>query len=350
MKKRIIFFILMFAVLIFTGCSKNTQNKILKKVNDNIQKHDKYEVKANLEIISNDESYNYSVLLDNYKDKYYKVSLINKANSKEQVILKNDEAVYVITPSLNKSFKFQSSWPNNGSQIYLLESIYNDLKTDEKRSFEITKNGYVFISEVEYPSNKSLKKQKVTIDNDYYIKKVEILNKKDIPMMTIVFDRPKSKNLKEDDFSLDNFIEEEKEDEESDEEKEGKKSKEEQESEETETTGDLDDILYPLYLPSNTKLSHKQTVNTENGQRAILTFAGDKSFILVEENSTKEKEFTVIPTSGEPCIFMDAIGSISDNSVTWTSNNVDYYLTSTVMSQNELMEVAQSINITPNTK
>ena len=91
-------------------------------------------------------------------------------------------------------------------------------------------------------------------------------------------------------------------------------------------------------------------VNTEKGERAILTFAGDKSFILVEESSMKEDEFTVVPTSGEPCIFMDAIGTLSDNSVSWTSNNVDYYLTSSVMNQKEMLQVAQSINVIPNTK
>ena len=348
MKKKIIFFLLL-GILLFSGCTNNNQNKILKKIKSNIDKHEKYEVKANLELISNDESYNYSVVLDNYKDKYYKVSLINKANSKEQVILKNEDAVYVITPSLNKSFKFQSSWPNNSSQIYLLESVYNDIKTDEKRTFDVTKNGYIFTSEVSFPSNIALKKQKVTVDNDYYIRKVEILNKNDVAMMTIVFERPKGKNLNTDDFSLDNFIEKEEETKEKEDKESTTEEKEDKESKE-ETVSALDDILYPLYLPPNTKLSNKQTVNTENGQRAILTFAGDKSFILVEENSIKEDEFTVVPTSGEPCLFMDAIGSLSDNSITWTSNDVDYYLTSTVMNQKELMEVAQSINITPNTK
>ena len=57
-----------------------------------------------------------------------------------------------------------------------------------------------------------------------------------------------------------------------------------------------------------------------------------------------------MPTSGDPYLFMDAVGTISDNSISWTSNNVDYYITSTVMSKKELLEVAQSISIVPNTK
>jgi len=41
------------------------------------------------------------------KKDMYKVSLTNKANNHEQIILKNNDGVYVLTPSLNKSFKFQ---------------------------------------------------------------------------------------------------------------------------------------------------------------------------------------------------------------------------------------------------
>jgi len=340
MKKKILV-LLIGVIVLLSGCSNNNEGKVLKKIKNSIEKHEKYEVKANLELISNDESYNYNVIVNNYKDKYYKVSLINKANNKEQVILKNEDAVYVVTPSLNKSFKFQSSWPNNSSQIYLLESIYNDIKTDENRTFEKTSDGYIFTSSVNFPANSALKKQKVTIDTDYNIKQVEVLNKNHVAMMTIVFNKPKGKNLSEEDFSLDKFIEIKEEDD---------NKKENSTKEEESEVGSLNDIVYPLYLPKNTKLSHKQTVNTEKGERAILTFAGDKSFILVEESAMKEEEFTVVPTSGEPCIFMDAIGTLSDNSVSWTSNNVDYYLTSTVMNQKEMLQVAQSINVIPNTK
>ena len=330
-------FLFLIGIVLLTGCSKNDENKTLKKIKNNIERHEKYEVKANLELISNDESYNYNVIVNNYKDKYYKVSLVNKANSKEQVILKNEDAVYVITPSLNKSFKFQSNWPNNSSQIYLLESIYNDIKTDDKRTFTKTSEGYTFTSSVNFPANSSLKKQKVLIDKDYNINQVEVLNKNNVAMMTIVFQKPKGKNLSEEDFNLDTFIE-------------AKENNKDEKDKKDESVGDLNDIVYPLYLPKNTKLTHKQTVNTENGERAILTFAGDKSFILVEESAMKEDEFTVIPTSGEPHILMDAIGTLSDNSVSWTSNNIDYYITSTVMNQSEMLEVAQSINVVPNTK
>ena len=56
--------------------------------------------------------------------------------------------VIVVTPSLNKSFKFQSDWPYNNSQVYLLGSILEDLTSDDNRKFEENDDGYLFTSSV----------------------------------------------------------------------------------------------------------------------------------------------------------------------------------------------------------
>ena len=57
--------------------------------------------------------------------------MTNKSNNHEQIILKNKEGLYVITPSLNKSYKFESTWPDNSSQAYILSSIIKDIKDDK---------------------------------------------------------------------------------------------------------------------------------------------------------------------------------------------------------------------------
>ena len=91
-----------------------------------------------MEILSNEELYRYDVKVDYLKPDYYKASLINKDTNHEQIILKNKSGVYVITPSLNKSFKFQSDWPFNSSQAYILDSLLKDLKNDSDVQFNET--------------------------------------------------------------------------------------------------------------------------------------------------------------------------------------------------------------------
>ena len=74
-----------------------------------------------------------------------------------------------------------------------------------------------------------------------------------------------------------------------------------------------------------------------------MSYDGDKSFLLVEETTDVFSEFTVIPTSGEPYQLMDTLGIVTDNSLSWTSNGVDYYLVSDVMNRDEMIKVAESI-------
>ena len=45
-----------------------------------------------------------------------------------------------MTPSINKSFKFQSEWPTNSSQSYILEAILKDISNDADRSVSINKD------------------------------------------------------------------------------------------------------------------------------------------------------------------------------------------------------------------
>ena len=85
--------------------------------------------------------------------------------------------VFVVTPSLNKSFKFQSDWPYNNSQIYLLQPIIRDLKNDDELLFEENKDGYILTVKVTYDNDKKLNKQKIYLDKDLNLTKVEVLDK-----------------------------------------------------------------------------------------------------------------------------------------------------------------------------
>ena len=84
--------------------------------------------------------------------------------------------VIVLTPTLNKSFKFQSKWPYNNSQSYLLQSVINDMKNDSKLSMKKNDNGYVFTSTVNYKNNVNLTHQEVVVNKNYEIKSVTVLD------------------------------------------------------------------------------------------------------------------------------------------------------------------------------
>ncbi|HIU40613.1 MAG TPA: hypothetical protein IAB68_04875 [Candidatus Aphodocola excrementigallinarum] len=241
--------------------------------------------------------------------------------------------VRVLTPSLNKSFKFQSDWPYNNSQVYLLQSIVNDLENDDERTFKNEDGKYVFTSKVNYPNNRNLVKQKVTFNDKLELEEVIVLDSDEIPAMTLKVESIDYKpSFKDNYFDLNEIM----------------NTVEVEDS--VVETGVMDDIIYPLVLPEGTKLTSEEKVQLGEGERVILTFSGDKPFLLVEETVNVLDEFTVIPTMGEPFMVMDSIGALSDNSVNFTSGGINYYIVSDVMSQDELLEIANSISVLPTMK
>ena len=177
MKKICILFMLLLIVFI-TGCGKVSSESIFKDLTNKINKLNSYTLTGNLDVTNENNSYNYDVTVSYMAKDKFRISLVNTSNNHEQVILRNDEGVFVLTPSLNKSFKFQSDWPYNNSQIYILGSIIDDLNNDSKMTKEEKNGKYVYTSSVNYPNNSDLTKQRVTVTSDLFIEKVEVLNDK----------------------------------------------------------------------------------------------------------------------------------------------------------------------------
>ena len=372
-------------MLFVTGCGSKSEEDLIAKFEKNVSNSKSYTLKGNMEILSNEETFTYSIEANYLQDDFYKVTLVNQTNNHEQIILKNNDGVYVVTRALNKSFKFQSEWPSNSSQSYILSSLVKDIKSDDNKVLEEQDKNYVIKTAVNYPNNSSLTYQKIYFDKDMNLEKVEVYDKEDIVNIKVVFSSIDLKSgLKEEDFLLEDLIDmnaETKEDSTNNENKnnnqedntsnnnetnntteenttnetsnntttnENENIDEECENEECDTKSSniLDSIIYPLYIPSETYLSNSEEIDTDEGNRMILTFAGDKNFVLIEEAASVASDFEIIPVYGDPIMLSDTIAAKSANSMYWTSDNVSYYLTSNDLSTEEMVTIAESLGNT----
>ena len=323
--------LIIFVLSFLFGCANDSEASIVIKINKNLENIESYYLNGDLTIHNKDDEYNYKVDVYYKDDEYYRVNLLNKDNDHEQVILKNDDGVYVITPSLNKSFKFQSNWPNDSSQIYLIASLYKDIFNSKERVFEKSEDGYRFDIEANYPNNSNLVKQTIVFDKDLNLKSVDVYNDNNVLQMSIKFNSIEiDKDIDDSIFNLENIITKL---------EDPEKSKDQEDT----SVSSIDDIIYPLYIPTGTVLTDEEKVSKNDGERVILTFDGEKPFILVEETVSVEEEFSIVPTYGDPYLLYDTIATISDNSINWISNGIEYYLVSDVMSQIELVEIASSV-------
>lgn len=330
MKKVLLTSIAAFLCFCLSGCGKTDENSVVKDLAKKIEKADSYHIKGELEIMNNEDSYLYDVDVSYQKEDQFRVSLKNQTNNHEQIILKNQEGVYVLTPSLNKSFKFQSEWPYNNSQAYLLQTILSDIESDKDRTFKTTADGYLITTKVNYSNSKDLVKQNVYLDKNLNITEVDILNAKNLVEMKMKFNTIDMKaNFDKNYFTLKENMEASRID------------------EVTEPVTAIDDIIYPMYMPENTTLNDQETVDLEYGERIILTFDGDKPFMLIEETAKIEDETVTIPVFGEPVMVADTVAALTENSINWFSNGIEYYVVSSALTEEELVDVAKSISVLP---
>lgn len=330
--KKFKFLLVILAILTFCGCGKTKSTNIIEKFKDKVNSTKSYQVVGSMEIVSNEETFNYDVNVDYKYDEFYKVTLLNKTNDHEQVILKDGESVYVVTPALNKSFKFQSEWPANSSQSYLLKSLLKDIESTENPVVDENDDYYIVNANVNYPNNNSLKTEKIYFDKNGELKEVQVLNKDGNAIIRMKFTSIKySAKFDDDHFTLDSLITNTCEGDDC-----GK--------DDSSQTGAIKDIIYPLYLPEDTHLSTKDTVKTNVGDRVIMTYAGAKPFMIIEEASRASKEMEVTSVSGDPLFLSTAVAAAGNNSLEWQSNNMNYYITSTALTQDEMRTIAESLN------
>lgn len=323
--------LLLLSMILLTGCGKIDKDKLVNNFKDAVESSESYIVESNMEIYNAEDTFSYDVKVFYMDDDYFKVDMINTLSNHEQVILRNNNEVYVVTPSLNKSYKFVSEWPFNSSQSYILNSLVKDIENDEDIVFEELDNGYSLKVDVNYPNNDELEYELLMFDKKMNLKSVVVYDKEDIVSIKVDFKKIDFKaGLSVDDFSVDKMIEE---------------NCCSNEVEESSETSKIDDVIYPLYVPANTYLKNREFVNTDDGERVILTFNGDKNFVLIEEVSNVSDEFEIIPVYGDPLMLSDTIGALSTNSLSWTVDNVDYYLASNDLTTFEIMQIAESLSV-----
>ena len=234
MKKILFMFI---TLLLLTGCGKVTKDNLKEHFIDQVESSKSYYVEANMDIYNAEDVFSYDLKVYYKDDNLFKVSMMNTINNHEQIIIRDAESVYVATPSLNKSYKFKSEWPYNSSQSYILNSLVKDLENDTEAAISEEEDGYSLKVKVNYPNNSDLVYEKLIFDKNKNLKSVYVFDEDDIVVIKVTFNKIDYKaNLKEEEFDINKVVEENC----------CNTGSGEQ------STSSLEDIMYPLYVPTNT--------------------------------------------------------------------------------------------------
>ena len=285
-----------------------------------------YTLKGEMEINKGEDIKNY-IMEVNYKktddNQLFKVSLFDKNLNQEQILLRNQEGVFVVTPSLNQIFKFEGDWPLNSPKPYLIQTMFEVLKQEDTKT-EKTKDGTLIKSNVNYPNNKSYKYQEILFDKESKPISVHIYDEDKTLQLQILFSSVEFNNPIEDELfvspkNLDNTV----------------------------SSYVLDKSDLPIYPVSvfESKLVNSNVYEVSGESRHILEYQGEKNFTIVQTLKDIKEETQTVFKSGEMIDTIEMVGFYDGGSCLGYFQNVEMNVYSQDLSVEEMMQVMQSFQV-----
>lgn len=329
---------LIFSCIVFlgllAGCGEKTQEDIIEELGETIKNMTGYKAEATMILETGNDPQQYDVEIWHKTPTFYRVALNNANKDQSQIILRNEEGVFVLTPALNKSFRFQSDWPENNSQVYLYESLVNDILLDPERTFTATDDHYIFQTKTNY-TNKNLQQQEITLSKkDLTPVSAKIMDVELNELVKVEFkDFELNAKFDDGDFDMDHNM---------------TGAQLESLPAMAQENNDPLVVSFPLYVPDGTILNDSKEVNIEEGKRIILSYTGEKNFTLIQEKSrVQQASIPMHISDGEPVDLGFTIGALSTDaqskSINWTYEGVDFFLASKDLSAEEMTAIAKSV-------
>lgn len=310
-------------VLVIGGfCFFKLKSTSLKQALKTAEEYTSYELVCNMEMLENDELKSYQVTSTyaslNDQD-YYKVELYDKSLNQSQVIVRNKDGVFVLTPSLNQAFQFQSEWPNNSPKPYIYQSLLSFFKDNKN---EKVKDGYIVSGQMSYENDDRVKSQEVKFDKELQPVYVNVYdeNGTEIIQLTVTSFTANQKS-EESAFNQETIMKESK-------------------NQYTSAASSLP--LYPVALMGST-LENEKVSTIDDITNHILKFTGDKSFTIVESAVSSKDTMNVVTINGEMIDLIDGFAYQEENQMTYVSSGVVCSLYSNDLTKEEMLSVLSSM-------
>ncbi|WP_136606769.1 DUF4367 domain-containing protein [Paenibacillus dokdonensis] len=344
--------------VVFAGCGKKDAASVVKGLNnvaDTLQsKEGSYKGMGKMTLFTGEKPQEYNIEVWYQNPSYYRISLTNAQKDVTQIVLRNDDGVFVLTPSLNKSFRFKSDWPENQGQVYLYQTLVQGILSDSTRQFATDKDSYVFDVAANYHSQ-SLVRQKIWLSKDNYApKQVQVSDAEAHVMVEVKFSEFKfdakfdkdSFDMKRNMTALDDptlgtvmQVDENGNPISADDPKaEGASAAAPKE------LGDFG-MIVPVYLPDG--VENKDTNKMENSENhtVILRYDGTYQYTIMESRSQDKAVFSLASGTVVDLGFTSALLTGDDQkTLTWMNDDgIEFRITSANLPVDEMTKIAASL-------
>lgn len=322
-------FVLALAVVI-TACGSPSAEKVVDQLAKKVDKMDSYQAMGTMTLQTGDSPQVYDVEVWYKAPHHYRVSLSNTEQDITQIILRNDDGVFVLTPTLNKSFRFQSDWPQSNPQAYIYQSLVNDILKDAERSVSKDAEGYLFQVKANY-QNRTLASQRILLRaKDFAPIRVEAMDTSGNVLMRMEFTQfDFNTSFDPDAFDMERNM-----------------TGWEVESVPTVTEEEQAQrqfgILRPSYLPEGVELIDESATTVDGKPMVILKYGGEYQYTITEQ---RPQSVSVSLAFGQPVDLGMAVGVLMEGaqrSLQWTYGGVDFAIVGNLPAE-EMIRVAQSL-------
>lgn len=323
--------VLLLSSLMLAGCGGRDKTEVMKDLSEQLDDMDSYMAHGKMVITGQPESQEYDVEVWYKKPDLYRVSLKNTKKDITQVILKNADGVYVLTPQLKKSFRFQSDWPKSRGQVYLYQTLLSSIVGDKGARFKAEEKQYQFEVKASYSFNANLKAQRIVLNEDYQPKTVSVLQADGSEAVRMTFDRfEEGASFDADAFDVDRNMND--------------VPDRTKETLASETQGLRLSGTKPSYLPKGTKLVQESMLDTIEGPIIVMRFKGIKSFSLLERPVQRQEDS--LPVMANPVQLHESVGMLAEMSkqkrLAWTNGKAEFELLGN-LTEKEMIQIADSL-------
>lgn len=328
MRSRIFVLLLVAIMTLLAACGSPSKEDVMKKLSGKWNEAKGYELQATMEIKTGSEPRVYDVTVWHTKPDFYKVNVAQAGSQDSQMIVRNDEGVFVITPSLGKTYKFQSDWPTQNSMPYLIGTLSDDIKADKNSTMQEKDKTYIFETASRNNHKKVLPTQQIHIDKKTLLPKyVAVMDENKEEKIRVTFNKiTLGVEHKASDYAVD---------------------MEKQPEKKPQSTEDGETGMMKFYpnLDWEGTLLEEGSVMTENGLRSFMTFGdGNKEFVIIQEPAEVPDNQLAVSIEGDPVDLGFAVAALTENSIRWEQDGVAFFVASSTMTPDELIEVASSMH------
>ncbi len=311
---------------VLVGCGEPSATQMIHQLQTVQSSLTSYETKAMMTVHVQGALQKYYVETKFRAPNLYSIALGNENKEISQIILHNEQGIYIISPGAKKVIRFEGDWAEKQGYLYLYHSLLNRIIASSNPDYSIRDKVASFVLAAD-PLNPLISTQKISLDaSTFSPKQVVLYDRQKQPVITLDYlSFEKGMNFQPGTFSPDQAT--------------TLQTIEMPVSSVEQGFG----VIEPSWVPSDDALLDE----TERNGVVFVRYNGQEPFTMIEERpgagDVAIGQGNLVTLYGIPAVLT---GSSGVHQLYWMDHGVEFQLTSKMATQDLIHVAASTVEIT----